>query len=348
MSWPTRHPVIAADKKPRIIIVGTGQYGLTVARIALKKGWPIVGAVNRAGGKVGQDLGRLLGLSNDLGIVVQDCETVDYSKMRADIAVVVATDFLETNLANYRRIMSAGINVVCHGTESYYPYGVNPKLASEIDTLAQTNNVTFTGTGIWDMSRIWSGILVAAPCTELNSLFHRSVTDADRLGEALSRMLGVGLTVEEFEKQMANIFGEREGLYLTVPHQVLVALGYNVVKTTERREPVCFDEPIYSRSQQRIIEPGLCVGFRMAVEAATEEGVTSRADIEIRVLRQGEVEHMCWTVDGAPASKVTVERDDSVHASAASLFNRILDVIAAPPGVQEIYKLGIMKHSALL
>jgi 2,4-diaminopentanoate dehydrogenase len=43
-----------------------------------------------------------------------------------------------------------------------------------------------------------------------------------------------------------------------------------------------------------------------------------------------------------------VERDDSVHASASSLFNRILDVIAAPPGVQEIYKLGIMKHSALL
>jgi 2,4-diaminopentanoate dehydrogenase len=348
MRYPTHHPIIAADKKPRIIIVGTGQYGLTVARIALKKGWQIAGAVNRAGEKVGQDLGQLLGLNNNLGIVVQDCETADYTKMRADIAVVVATDFLETNLANYRRIMNAGINVVCHGTESYFPYGINPQLASEIDTLAKANNVTFTGTGIWDMSRIWSGILVAAPCTEMNSLFHRSVTDADRLGDALSRMLGVGMTAEEFEQQMANIFGQREGLYLTVPHQVLVALGYTVVKTTERREPVFFDEPIYSRSQQRTIEPGLCAGFRMAVEAATEEGVTSHAAIEIRLLREGEVEHMCWTVDGMPSSKVTVERDDSVHASASSLFNRILDVIAAPPGVQEIYKLGIMKHSALL
>ena len=348
MPCPTHHPILDADKKPRIVIVGTGQYGLTVARIALKKGWPIAGAVNRAGAKVGQDLGQMLGLSNDLGIVIQDCETADYAEMRADIAVVVATDFLETNIANYRRIMNAGMNIVCHGTESYYPYGVNPRLANEIDTLAKAKNVTFTGTGIWDMSRIWSGILVAAPCTELNSLFHRSVTDADRLGEALSRMLGVGLTVEEFEQQMANIFGDREGLYLTVPHQVLVALGYTVVKTTERREPVCFDEPIYSRSQQRTIEPGLCVGFRMAVEAATEEGVTSRADIEIRVLREGEVEHMQWTVDGMPSSKVTVERDDSVHASASSLFNRILDVIAAPPGVQEIYKLGMMKHSACL
>jgi hypothetical protein len=348
MRYPTHHPIIAADKKPRIIIVGTGQYGLTVARIALKKGWQIVGAVNRAGEKVGQDLGQLLGLNHSLGIVVQDCETADYAKMRADIAVVVATDFLETNLGNYRRIMKAGINVVCHGTESYFPYGINPQLASEVDALAKANNVTFTGTGIWDMSRIWSGILVAAPCTEMDSLFHRSVTDADRLGDALSRMLGVGMTAEEFEQQMANIFGQREGLYLTVPHQVLVALGYTVVKTTERREPVCFDEPIYSRSQQRTIEPGLCAGFRMAIEASTEEGVTSRADIEIRLLRDGEVEHMCWIVDGMPSTKVTVERDDSVHASASSLFNRIPDVIAAPPGIQEIYKLGIMKHSALL
>jgi len=348
MRYPTHHASISADKRPRIVIVGAGQYGLTVARIALKKGWPIAGAVNRAGDKVGEDLGQLLGLSNEVGILVQDCETADYAKMRADVAVVVATDFLETNLANYRRIMNAGINVVCHGTESYFPYGVNPELASEIDTLAKANNVTFTGTGIWDMSRIWSGILVAAPCTEMNSLLHRSVTDADRLGDALSRMLGVGLTADEFERQMANIFGQRKGLYLTVPHQVLVALGYTVVKTTERREPVLFDEPIYSRSQQRTIEPGLCVGFRMAVEATTEEGLTSRAAIEIRLLREGEVEHMCWTVDGMPSSKLTVERDDSVHASASSLFNRILDVIAAPPGVQEIYKLGIMKHSALL
>jgi 4-hydroxy-tetrahydrodipicolinate reductase len=348
MRYPTHHPTLDGDEKPRIIIVGTGQYGLTVARIALKKGWPIAGAVNRAGGKVGKDLGELLGLDDELGIVVQDCETADYAKMHADVAVVVTTDFLEMNLANYRRILNAGINVVCHGTESYYPYGIDTQLASDIDALAKANGVTFTGTGIWDMSRIWSGILAVAPCTELNSLFHRSVTDADRLGEALSRMLGVGLTVEEFEQQMANIFGDRKGLYLTVPHQVLVALGYTVVETTERREPVCFDEPIHSRSQQRTIDAGLCAGFRMAVEAVTEEGVTARADIEIRVLHEGETEHMLWSVDGMPSSKVTVERDDSVHASASSLFNRILDVIAAPPGIQEIYKLGIMKHSALL
>jgi 4-hydroxy-tetrahydrodipicolinate reductase len=33
----------------------------------LKKGWPIVAAVNRAGAKIGKDLGQLAGLSEDLG-----------------------------------------------------------------------------------------------------------------------------------------------------------------------------------------------------------------------------------------------------------------------------------------
>jgi 4-hydroxy-tetrahydrodipicolinate reductase len=48
--------------QPRIVIYGAGFYGLEAARIALRKGWPVVGAVNRAGPKIGQDLGRLAGL----------------------------------------------------------------------------------------------------------------------------------------------------------------------------------------------------------------------------------------------------------------------------------------------
>ena len=49
--------------KPRIVIYGISQFGQYVARFAVQKGWPIVAAFNRAGAKVGQDLGRLAGLS---------------------------------------------------------------------------------------------------------------------------------------------------------------------------------------------------------------------------------------------------------------------------------------------
>jgi hypothetical protein len=57
------------------MIYGVGYYGMEAVRILVKNGWPIVAAVNRAGPKIGEDLGRLAGLNEDLGVVVQDCET---------------------------------------------------------------------------------------------------------------------------------------------------------------------------------------------------------------------------------------------------------------------------------
>lgn len=38
--------------------------------------------------------------------------------------------------------------------EAYNPYWSNPKLAKKIDALAQEKGATFTGSGIWDMTRL--------------------------------------------------------------------------------------------------------------------------------------------------------------------------------------------------
>ena len=76
------------NQKPRIVIYGVGQYGGYVARFAVEKGWPIVAAFNRAGSKVGQDLGRVIGLDRDLGVIIQDCDTGDYSNLEADVGLV--------------------------------------------------------------------------------------------------------------------------------------------------------------------------------------------------------------------------------------------------------------------
>jgi 4-hydroxy-tetrahydrodipicolinate reductase len=98
----------------------------------------------------------------------------------------------------------------------------------------------------------------------------------------------------------------------------------------------------------RELESGLCAGMRSVITTTTEEGVTATVHSEARVLfREGECEHMMWAVDGKPSAKITVEREDSSHMTAASVFNRIRDVIAAPPGIQLVTQLGPMKHSAL-
>jgi secondary-alkyl amine dehydrogenase [NAD(P)+] len=332
---------------PRIIIYGAGQFGQLVTQMAVDKGWVITAALNRAGDKIGQDIGRLAGLDKALGVIVQDCELCDYNNLDADIAIVAISDRLSNNMPAYQKLMSAGINVICHGTESYYPQGIDEGLANELDELGKQNNVTFTGSGIWDMSRIWAGMMVAATCTDISSFFHRSITDAQRVGKPLMLVVGVGMNQDEFEEKIGKNPGMVGGLYKTIPHQVLTALGYTVTKVTERREPVLFDEAIYCRLLERYLAPGECAGTRIVIEVETEEGVTARADIELRIFKDDEVEHMMWSVEGKPSAKITVERDDSAYMSAASMFNRIPDVIAAPAGLQVVSELGLMKPTAV-
>jgi hypothetical protein len=337
----------AVMNSPRIVIYGTGQHGLNVTRFALQKGWPIVAAFNRAGPKVGQDLGRLAGLDHDIGVRVQDCDTASYASFNADIGVVTASDRLKVNFPAYQRLIGAGLNVICHGGESYFPHGSDPETAAQIDALAKAYNVTFTGGGIWDMSRIWAGLLVAGPCTELHALHHASITDAQTSGRHLMLLVGVGMSVDEFTEKMVNANGTVGGMYKTIPQHVLQALGYTIEKVVERRSPVLFDEPYYCRLLERELAPGVVLGTRINIEVQTAEGVTADAQIELRVFKSGEVEHMTWAVDGMPRSRIRVERDDSALASSAALFNRIPDVIAAEPGIVPLSRLGVLRPTAL-
>ncbi len=70
--------------------------------------------------------------------------------------------------------------------------------------------------------------------------------------------------------------------------------------------------------------------------------------VELRLLLEGEREHTKWQVDGRPPCTITIDRRDSVHHSAAALFNRIPDVVSAPAGIQLVSQLGVMKPSTLL
>ena len=247
---------------PRIAIYGVGQYGTMIARLATAKGWPIVAAFNRAGPKVGQDLGRVAGLDRDLGVVIQDNETGDYDGLDADVGVVTHMDLLRHNMDAYRRFMRAGLNIACHGGQSYLPQTNDPVLASEIEALAVTNGVTFTGSGIWDMSRIWAGILTAGPCTDITSLHHRSLTDPE--GQLLSLTRGSAFN------QPPERFYER-GLdqspvllaHKAIPELVLRALGYHVAESRAAAEPVVYDVPVKTKLiPEGVFEAGVCVGVR--------------------------------------------------------------------------------------
>jgi len=338
------------SRKPRIVIYGMGQFGQMIARFATEKNWPIVAAFNRAGPKVGQDVGRLSGLEQDLGVAVQDCETGNYGNLDADIAVVTHRDLLKDNMDAYHRLIGAGLNIVCHGVQSYYPACHDKALAEEIDAMARAKDVTFSGSGIWDMSRIWSGILTAGPCTEITSINITSLSDAEAQTHSLEQMkqFAISEPVERFYEKGIDK-GVIAHAFKSVPEMVLIALGYDVIETTSVVEPVVFDDPVPSRhAPEGYFAAGLCMGIRMRSKTTTKQGAIGTAMVDSRIIKPGEIEAMYWSVEGKPRTRTHVERLDSAHATAGNLFNRIPDVIAAPPGIVPVFKMGPLRHTALV
>ncbi|MEM6681641.1 MAG: hypothetical protein AAF607_05315 [Pseudomonadota bacterium] len=331
-------------QKPRIVIYGTGLFGTMAAQLVRAHGWPIVAAYNRAGDKVGKDLGVLAG-QDPWGIVVEDSDLADFSKVEADVAIMATTDRLAQNMTGYERMIGAGFNVICHGSEAYFARGIDMALHDKVDALAKAHGVSFLGTGVWDYSRIWAGILVAGPCQSIERLFHKSITN---IGESkYTDVVGIGFTRDKFEQTISKVPGPIGGIYKTIPQHVLYGLGYTIKDVSEKREPVLFDHPVWCPALEKNIEPGISAGTRIVVDVTTEQGVTAAAHIELRVFEPGEEDNMLWQVVGNPSSDIRTVRRDSGTASAACMVNRVRDIIAAPPGINLVCELGPIKSTAL-
>jgi 2,4-diaminopentanoate dehydrogenase len=337
----------ASSAAPRIIIHGAGNVGQRLTRFCLKKNWPIVAVYNRAGNRVGQDMGRLVGFDRDLGIKVEDFDQVDLASVKADIALIATTDFFDHNVTTYLRYLGAGINVLTHNAQAYNPWFEKPDMAREIDRVARENGVTFTGGGIWDTTRLWSAIIAAGTCLEIESVTHTAKAEIGRPGARFEAEIGVGMTVEEYKRE----FGTKPNplnIYLHAPAvMVLQKLGCTVTDVKKGSEPVVFDEPVYSPYSKTEFPAGIVVGARIFSDVSTREGIKGKVEVEYRLFKPHETEDLRWDIKGMPGLGISVRRDDTQNLSAASLFNRIPDVLAAAPGIVEITRMGPLTSTAL-
>lgn len=341
---------VAPRNPPRIIINGVGNVGRRLIRFCVAKRWPIVAAYNRAGPKLGQDIGLLAGLDQALGVPVRDEREQHTSIVPADIVLNTTGDLLDRMFPTYERFLGAGINVLCHGTQCYNPFFENPEIAAKIDTLGKARGVTFCGTGIWDSTRIWAPLVAAGTCVTIDSVVHTAHAEIGRQGAQFERLCaGVGLSIDDY---MNGFIHEQTpytlNRYVHGPVvMVMQKLGYTIDNVRKYDEPVVFDTPVYSPHSRQEFAAGVVVGTRNNVEVSTREGVVGKAIMEYRLFRDGEREELRWDINGLPGLTIAVERKDTANLSASALFNRIPDVIAAPPGIVEITRLGPLRSTSL-
>src|SRR5215472_8401395 len=105
----------------RIIQFGIGPIGAAIVRLITRKGnAQLVGAIDVDPAKVGLDLGKVVGLDHDLGVVVSN-KADEVLALDADVIVHSTSSYLNDVKDQLFQCLDTGHNVVSSCEELSYP-----------------------------------------------------------------------------------------------------------------------------------------------------------------------------------------------------------------------------------
>jgi len=324
----------SASKEVRVLIYGVGAIGSRIARLVLKKkGFKIVGAVDVSPDRMGKDLGEVIGISRELGVVVSEDAEKTLSSVKADVAVHATSSFLKTVYPQIASIIEHGVNVVSTCEELAYPYIVDASLAASLDSLAKKHGVTVLGTGInpgFLMDTL--PIALSGVCQEIESIRVERVIDAAKRRLPFQKKIGAGLSPQEFDEMIkkGRITGH-VGLEQSVSMIAdALKLDLEEVKVDPVR-PVIAEKPVESREIK--VEKGMVAGLMQ-----TAYGLISGEPFITLVFKAyigAKEEYDSITIEGTP--RINQRITPCVHgdlATAAVVVNSIPKVIKASPGLK--------------
>ena len=335
------------ERKIRAIQYGVGKMSIYTMRYMLEKGIEIVGAIDINPEVIGKDIGEIIG-QDKIGITVTSNENAKELLMQAkpDICVVTTRSLFSEIEEPYMLCAELGINAITTCEEAFYPQNSNPTLFKKIDELAKKNNCTITGTGYQDI--YWGQLItsIAGSTQKIIKIKGSSSYNVEEYGIALAEAHGAGLTLDEFDKQVASAdrisaeerqkiieAGEFVPSYMwNVNGWLCAKLGLTPTNQTQKCVPQTYKEDIFSSTLNMTVKAGDATGMSAVVTTETKEGITIESECIGKVYAPGEFDKNIWTVEGEPTTTITVEKPNTVELTCATVVNRIPDVINAEPG----------------
>ncbi len=318
------------SRKLRVILYGLGAIGIGTGKLVFEReNLELVGAVDIDEGKVGRDLYELMELDGRSGIIVRkSLDEVLSDKGKADVVLHTTGSYLKEIYPQLAEIISAGINVVSSAEELLYPHLRNPGLADELDALAKSKGVTVLGTGVnpgFVMDAL--PLVLSGACQRVGRIEAMRVVDVSTRREALQRKVGAGLTVEEFQRKVAEgTFGHvglGESLAL-----VAAGMGWELDSIEETIEPAIAREDMPDMG----VRKGCVTGIRQVASGLKAGEELIRLDLEISA--GAENPHDAVNIYGTPDMKVNISGGTAGDlATAAALVNAIPQVVSAEPGL---------------
>jgi len=253
-------------KNVKVAIWGFGAMGSGMAEVLLrKKGVEIVGVCDihpdRAGKSMFEVLGAPKGDRKD--VVIKKDITKVIKKESADVVLLCTDSFTAKTFDKIKLIVELGINVVSTAEEMSYPKAKEPKLAAKLDKLAKANGVSVLGTGINPgLMMDLLAILMTGACTDVEFVKCERVNSLSPFGPAVMEEQGVGITLEEFNKQseaghLAGHVGFNESV-----NMICDAIGWKLDKDVEQTmAPIVSN--VHRKTKYAEVLPGNVAGCTM-------------------------------------------------------------------------------------
>lgn len=343
------------DRKVKVVQYGAGKMSVYTMRYVYEKGGEVVGAVDVNPAVIGKDIGEIMGSENK-GIKVVDAKDAEemLKQTNPDIVIVETMSLIKDVEDALMLCAKLGLNAITTCEEAFFPMNSNPGITTKLDELAKQNNCTITGSGYQDI--FWGQLIssIAGSTQTIKKIKGSSSYNVEDYGIALAKAHGAGLTMQEFDEQVASVDRisdeERQeminkGEYLpsymwNVNGWLCEKLGLTVKRQTQKTVPQTYKEDIYSSTLGMTVKAGDATGMSAVVTTETEEGIIIESECIGKVYSKEDFDKNEWTVEGEPNTTIIVNRPATVELTCASVVNRIPDVINAKPGYVPTEQIG--------
>lgn len=333
--------------KIKVVQIGTGKMSVYTMRYVYEKKAEIVGAFDVRDDIIGKDIGEIMNTENK-GILIENIHNLEnrLQELKPDIAIVTTMSLLSDVYESLMTCAKCGVNAITTCEEAFDSYNSNPKLTEEINRMAILNNCTITGSGYQDI--YWGNLIsdVAASTHKITKIKGSSSYNVEDYGIALAKAHGAGLTLEEFERDVASVdkISDEERLSLINSGKYLPSymwnvngwlaqkLGLTVTHQSQVTVPTTYHDDLVSKTLNTTIKAGDATGMSAIVTTETKEGIVIESECIGKVYSDEDYDKNEWTIYGEPDTTITVARPATVELTCATIVNRIPDVINSKPG----------------
>lgn len=347
------------NRKIKVAQYGCGKMSVYTMRYVYEKGAEIVAAFDISEDKIGKDIGNIIG-GQPKNVIISDVKEAEkiLSETRPDICIITTMSLMVDVYEAFKVCAKLGINAISTCEEAFYPINSIPVMTRELDEMAKRTGCTLCGSGYQDV--FWGNLIatIAGATHNITKIKGSSSYNVEDYGIALARAHGAGLTLNEFDQNVASVDRisdkEREkmiddGKYLpsymwNVNGWLASRLGLHVMSQTQVTVPQTYKEDLESSTLKMKVKAGDATGMSAVVTTKTREGIEIESECIGKVYGPDEFDKNEWTIYGEPDTTVTISRPDTVKLTCATIVNRIPDVINAEAGFTTTDKMPILEY----